>query len=70
MGKRWRPWTSGNGCLSPSCQGGAPRSLLPHYAAYGPKRVEQLLVDSENPPDGRYDDWDFDSGSSGTSPRT
>ncbi len=21
---------------------------LPHYAAYGPKRVEQLLVDSEN----------------------
>jgi hypothetical protein len=21
---------------------------LPHYAAYGPRRVEQLLVDSEN----------------------
>lgn len=21
---------------------------LPHYAAYGPKRVEELLVDSEN----------------------
>ena len=28
-------------------QGCAPVPL-PHYAAYGPKRVEELLVDSEN----------------------
>jgi hypothetical protein len=30
---------------------------LPHYAAYGPKRVEQLLVDSENLRMAG-DDWD------------
>lgn len=30
---------------------------LPHYAAYGPKRVEELLVDSENLRLGG-DDWE------------
>jgi hypothetical protein len=44
------------GALMALSQGCAPVPL-PHYAAYPPKRVEQLLVDSENL---RMvgDDWD------------
>jgi hypothetical protein len=44
------------GAIMALSQGCAPVPL-PHYAAYPPKRVEQLLVDSENL---RLagDDWD------------
>jgi hypothetical protein len=44
------------GALMALSQGCAPVPL-PHYAAYPPKRVEQLLVDSENLRMAG-DDWD------------
>ena len=44
------------GAVMAFCEGCAPVPL-PHYAAYQPKRVEQLLTDSENLRLGG-DDWD------------